>query len=56
MRLQGDNPALGWTYRDEDIGGYVAAVARRRGGKNSVVSAGQTALNKFRAKQKPALR
>ena len=38
------------------MGGYLAAVAKRRGGKNSVVSVGQTALNKFRAKQKTALR
>jgi hypothetical protein len=56
MCLQGDNPALCWTYRDEDMGGYIAMVAKRRGGKNSVLSTGRTVLNKFKAKQKPALR
>jgi len=45
-----DNPAINWVYRDEDFGGYVAQVARRRGGRNSVRATGEQVLNKFRAK------
>ena len=26
------NPSQNWTYRDEDFGGTVAAISRRRGG------------------------
>jgi hypothetical protein len=50
------NPACCWTYRDEDFGGYVAAVGRSRGGKRSVFSTGQLVLNKFRAKFDPCLK
>ena len=38
------NPRLFWTYRDEDHGGWLAAVGARRGGKNVP---GTTALRIF---------
>ena len=43
------NPSTHWVYRDEDFGGYLAAVSRRRGGANSVRATGDSELKRFRA-------
>jgi hypothetical protein len=51
-----DNPVSHWVYRDEDFGGYVAQVAKRKGGKNTVRATGEQVLNKFRAKHTLQLR
>ena len=47
--LQSSSPALTWTYRDEDFGGSMSAVASRRGGKNSPKAIGCQVLQRFRA-------
>ena len=44
-------PALFWTYRDEDYGGGVARMARRRGGIPSVSAVSRQVLESFRVKQ-----
>ena len=46
------NPTKHWTYRDEDFGGTMAAMARVRGGRGSAKVAGQNVLLKFQAKCK----
>ncbi len=43
-------PSTCWTYRDEDFGGSVAQLSRRRGGGRHVAVTGHLVLNKFRAK------
>jgi hypothetical protein len=43
-------PSLTWTYRDEDAGGAIMQVARRRGGSNNCWATGKNMLDKFRAK------
>jgi hypothetical protein len=48
--MQHSNPSTHWVYRDEDFGGYLAAVSKRRGGTNSVSKLGSSVLNKFRSK------
>jgi hypothetical protein len=45
-------PSTCWTYRDEDFGGTIAKISRRRGGKNTVYSTAFNVLNKFVAKNK----
>ena len=45
-------PALHWTYRDEDFGGFVAKTARRRGGKHSVRAQSRMILNRYAAKHR----
>ena len=47
---EGVCPSTCWTYRDEDFGGSVAQLARRRGGGNAAKICGWLVLNKFRAK------
>ena len=42
-------PSLFWTYRDEEFGGTVASLARRRGGSNNAVATALSVLQKFRA-------
>ena len=42
-------PALTWTYRDEDFGGIMAALSRRRGGRNTALGVSRTTLQRFRA-------
>ena len=42
-------PSLFWTYRDEEFGGTVAKVGRRRGGSNNPTATALCLLNKFRA-------
>lgn len=39
------NPKLYWTYADEDFGGWLAALARRRGGHRTPVSVALNLLN-----------
>ena len=43
----GADPALTWTYRDEDLGGAVAQMGRRRGGKFSAERVGRNTLQRF---------
>ena len=44
------NPSKNWTYRDEDFGGSMAALARVRGGKAGPMVVGRNVLLKFQAK------
>ena len=46
-------PSTCWTYRDEDFGGSVAKIGRRRGGRNSPGATATSVLDKFRAKHDP---
>ena len=48
----GNNPADTWTYRDEDFGGAIGALTRRRGGKNSPLAAAKRMLECFIIKHK----
>lgn len=47
MGVNGSNPSLFWTYRDEDVGGSIARLARRRGGANTAFSTAQSTLDRF---------
>ena len=47
--MAASNPSMTWVYRDEDVGGSLAGLARRRGGHNTPAAIGFTVLNKFRA-------
>ena len=38
MCADGQKPSMSWTYRDEDYGGSIAKMSRRRGGKKSAKS------------------
>jgi hypothetical protein len=38
------NPSKYWNYRDEDFGGTVAALAKRRGGSHNVSAASSKGL------------
>jgi hypothetical protein len=49
MGMDDTNPSDQWTYRDEDFGGTVARLSRRRGGPNTVMSTGRAMLLKFMA-------
>ena len=55
--MSGDTiPSMNWCYRDEDFGGGMAAISRRRGGKNSPSSTSLHTLQRFYAKhQVPVL-
>eukprot|EP00971_Amphidinium_carterae_P046157 908670-Amphidinium_carterae.1 len=35
LAREGVRPSMSWTYRDEDFGGCMAALARRRGGRDT---------------------
>lgn len=48
----GSCPADAWTYRDEDFGGAVGHIARRRGGKNSALATSRRIIESFCAKHK----
>ena len=50
------NPSMFWTYRDEDMGGYLAATSRTRGGKRSPKAISLNVLEKFRSKDQPWLK
>ena len=52
---EGSRPATFWTYRDEDFGGSVSRMARRRGGLLSVRAFSSNLLTRFRIHQ-PMLR
>ena len=43
------NPSLYWNYRDEDFGGTLAALSKRRGGSNNPTSTSRAMLFKFMA-------
>ena len=42
-------PSLFWTYRDEEFGGTVAQLSRRRGGSNNPAATAISLLSKFKA-------
>jgi hypothetical protein len=50
------NPSTFWTYRDEDFGGHLANIARRRGGYYTPTAVAKSVLHKFRCKELPILR
>ena len=45
--MDGCQPALSWTYRDEDFGGTVAGLGRRRGGPRTIAATGSQVLQRF---------
>ena len=47
---EGANPSASWTYRDEDFGGSVAGMARRKGGRKTPYSISHNFLVKWAAK------
>ena len=48
--MQRTRPALHWTYRDEDFGGSLVSIGRRRGGHRSAIAMGRQILVKFCAR------
>jgi len=50
------NPSSFWTYRDENFGGHLANIARRRGGYYTPTAVAKSVLRKFRCKELPILR
>ena len=52
MTMEGHNPSLNWTYRDEDFGGSVAAVSRSKGGPSVIQCTAARYLMRFRAKHR----
>ena len=48
---EGCVPSQSWNYRDEDFGGSVASMARRRGGKESAQATSMATLKSFMLKQ-----
>ena len=53
--LEGGRPATCWTYRDEDFGGSVAGMARRRGGLLSCQAFSNNLIDRIRM-QPPMIR
>ena len=49
--IEGGKPATCWTYRDEDWGGSVAKMSRRRGGLLSTAAYSSNLLDRFRMQQ-----
>ena len=45
---EGSKPSMFWCYRDEDFGGSIARLARRRGGLCSAQGMSSNMLNRFR--------
>ena len=45
---EGSKPATFWSYRDEDYGGIVAKMSRRRRGLLSIASCSSNVLNRFK--------
>ena len=43
----GERPALSWCYRDEEFGGSLAQLARRRGGAHSALAVANAVILKF---------
>ena len=56
LSLQVGNPALTWTYRDEDVGGFLAGLAKLKGGSHNPKAVGNTVIQRWRAKCSPALK
>eukprot|EP00971_Amphidinium_carterae_P200011 3969680-Amphidinium_carterae.1 len=57
IAMEGSTPSLSWTYGEEDFGGFLAGVARRRGGRESPSATSRTTLQAFKLKQcLPSLR
>ena len=56
MSLQDSNPADSWTSRDEDVGGYVAGLAKLHGDHHNPKSVGSSGLLIWRARCEPGLR
>lgn len=52
---EGSRPATFWTYRDEDFGGSLSRMVRRRGGLLSVRAFSKSLIDRFRIHQ-PMLR
>jgi hypothetical protein len=52
---EGGRPAMFWNYRDEDWGGSLAKMSRRRGGVLSVKSFSSNVLDRFKIQQ-PVIR
>ena len=48
--MQSSCPSTCWTYRDEDFGGTMMQIGRRRGGSNNPVATAKVALCKFMAR------
>ena len=48
---EGSKPALFWNYRDEDFGGSVAHLSRRRGGLLSARAFSRNLLERFKVKE-----
>ena len=53
--LQEGSPSLTWTYRDEDMGGYLASLAKLKGGSHNPRSVATSVLQRWRAKACPIL-
>ena len=56
LSLQVGNPALTWTYRDEDVGGFLAGLAKLKGGSHNPKAVGNSVIQRWRAKCSPALK
>ena len=50
--IMDSKPAAHWTYRDEDFGGTIVALARSRGGQVNPKTVGNRALRNFLARHK----
>ena len=48
---EGANPSLSWNYREEDFGGCLASMARRKGGRESGLATSMNCLQGFMLKQ-----
>ena len=48
---EGCTPSKGWNYREEDFGGSVASMAKRKGGRDSALATSTNTLMAFMAKQ-----
>ena len=51
LTAEGCRPSQSWCYREEDFGGFLAGVARRRGGHDSALATSRNTLMCFMAKQ-----
>eukprot|EP00971_Amphidinium_carterae_P333830 6468806-Amphidinium_carterae.1 len=51
IAMEGSTPSLSWTYKKEDLGGFLAGVARRRRGRESPYATSRTTLQAFKLKQ-----
>ena len=54
--LQEGCPSLTWTYRDEDMGGYLASLAKLKGGAHNSRSVAHSVLRRWKAKGLPHLK